>query len=305
MTWLPSQETCSDTHPQRVLYKTTGGDRDTTRRHMGIMGRFPPAKLSLKRHQKVLVEPTMANDRLRSTLHSKHYSTDTFAEELGVDVKTVQRWLTTSRTPHRNTAYRASKLLDVPASWLWPQLEETTTGTNSNEVVAFYPRRSETPKNLWLDMLLSARHQLWLMAYASLFLPEENPEAIELIKHKAANGVEVKIALGDPESPEAKLRGREERLYEAIPGRIRMALAYYRPLIQAEGVQFHLHRTTLYNSIFRFDDQMLINQHIYGTYGYMAPILHLRKLDGGDLFNTYVKSFDRVWEESYAFTPAD
>jgi len=33
---------------------------------------------------------------------------------------------------------------------------------------------------------------------------------------------------------------------------------------------FHLHQTALYNSIFRYDDQMLVNQHIYGTYGYFG-----------------------------------
>jgi hypothetical protein len=46
---------------------------------------------------------------------------------------------------------------------------------------------------------------------------------------------------------------------------------------------------------------MLVNQHIYGTYGYIAPILHLRKVAGGDLFETYMKSFELVWrEESYS-----
>jgi transcriptional regulator with XRE-family HTH domain len=241
------------------------------------------------------------NDRLRTTLRSKQFTVEMFASELGVDPKTVQRWLTLDRCPHRSTAYRAATLLDVPATWLWPELDDGRCGSNATEVVAFYPHRSETPKHLWLDLLVSARRQLWLLAYASLFLPEENPEAIDLIKHKAKSGVEVKIVLGDPDSPEAALRGREEGLFEAIPARIRMALAYYRPLVGVEGIEFHLHRTALYNSIFRFDDQMLINQHIFGAYGYVAPILHLRRVDGADLFETYAKSFHRIWVESYPY----
>ena len=80
-----------------------------------------------------------------------------------------------------------------------------------------------------------------------------------------------------------------------------MALAYYRPLVDVDGVEFRLHGTSLYNSIFRYDDQMLVNQHIYGTYGYIAPILHLRKMAGADLFDTYMRSFELVWrEESYS-----
>jgi hypothetical protein len=151
-----------------------------------------------------------------------------------------------------------------------------------------------------MDLLVGAQEEIVLFANASLFLPEENPEAIEILRAKAANGVRVRILLGDADHPAMELRGREERLFEAIPGRIRMALAYYRPLVDVEGIEFRLHGTSLYNSIFWYDDQMLVYQHIYGTYGYMAPILHLRKVTGGDLFDTYMKSFELVWaEESY------
>jgi transcriptional regulator with XRE-family HTH domain len=237
------------------------------------------------------------NERLRSTLRANGYSLEDFAEELGVDPKTVQRWITKNRTPHRNTAKRASRLLNVPDVWLWPDLESTTSGPNSGEVVAFYPHRSDTPKHLWMDLLVGAREHIDLFANASLFLPEESPESIAIIKHKAENGVKVRVLMGDPEHPAMKLRGKEERLFEAIPGRIRMALAYYRPLVGVHGIQFRLHGTSLYNSIFRYDDQMLINQHIYGTYGYIAPILHLRKIDGADLFKTYMNSLDLVWRE--------
>jgi hypothetical protein len=179
-----------------------------------------------------------------------------------------------------------------------PPAEPVDTGTDP--VVKFYPHRADTPKRLWMDLLRGANTNIDLFANASLFLPEENPEAIEIIKQKATNGVQVRVMLGDPDTPAMELRGREERLFDAIPGRIRMALAYYRPLVGVEGIQFRLHATSLYNSIFRYDNQMLVNQHIYGTYGYIAPILHLRRVAGADLFETYMKSFDLIWqEESY------
>lgn len=241
----------------------------------------------------------MPNERLRSTLASSQYTEEDLAEDLGRDPKSVQRWLTKDRTPHRRTAYRAAKLLDVPASWLWPELERERHGATQSEVVQFYPHRSEVPRVLWLDLLKAASKEITLHAYASLFLPEENPEAIAVLRRKAESGVRVRLALGDPESPEVERRGVEEQLYEAIPARVRMAIAYYRPLTQVPGVEFNLVRTTLYNSIFRFDDEMLINQHIYGVYGYLAPILHLRRVEGGNLFDTYAQSFERVWADSY------
>jgi hypothetical protein len=175
-----------------------------------------------------------------------------------------------------------------------------------DQVVAFYPHRADTPKHLWMDLLVNAQENIDLFANASLFLPEENPEAIEILKEKAVSGTRVRILLGDPDHPAMELRGREEMLFEAIPGRIKMALAYYRPLVDVEGVEFRLHGTSLYNSIFRYDDQMLVNQHIYGTYGYIAPILHLRKTAGADLFDTYMKSLELVWrEESHSIDTED
>jgi transcriptional regulator with XRE-family HTH domain len=240
------------------------------------------------------------NERLRSAIRSNGYTEDLLAEESGVDPKTVQRWITQSRVPHRNTARRVASLLNVRVDWLWPSLAEDQHVGLPGEMVAFYPHRSHTPKALWLELILSANRNIDLFANASLFLPEDNPDAIATLAKKAQDGARVRILIGDPDSEAMALRGREERLFGAIPSRIRMALAYYRPLIHAPGVEFRLHSTSLYNSIFRFDDQMLINQHIYGTYGYIAPILHLRRREGHDLFDTYLRSFELVWNEESA-----
>ncbi|MGH3734069.1 MAG: helix-turn-helix domain-containing protein [Micromonosporaceae bacterium] len=86
----------------------------------------------------------VANNRLRSALRSSGYSPQRFAEEVGVDPKTVQRWITTGRTPHRTTAMRAATLLTVSVDWLWPRLDQNHEGNRSTEVIAHYPDRSET-----------------------------------------------------------------------------------------------------------------------------------------------------------------
>ena len=57
-----------------------------------------------------------------------------------------------------------------------------------------------------------------------------------------------------------------------------------------------LHDTTLYNSIFRFDNDMLVNTHVYGLPAAHAPVMHLRRLDGGELFDIYEGSFQAVWD---------
>ena len=75
-------------------------------------------------------------------------------------------------------------------------------------------------------------------------------------------------------------------------------MVLYRPLRDIDGIEFRLHRTVLYNSIYRADDQLLVNTHIYGVPAAHAPVLHLRRVAGGDMVTTYMHSFERVWDDA-------
>jgi hypothetical protein len=52
------------------------------------------------------------------------------------------------------------------------------------------------------------------------------------------------------------------------------------------------------NSIYRFDSDMLVNAHAYGSPAAQSPVLHLRHLAGGWLFDHYRTSFERVWTQA-------
>ena len=62
-----------------------------------------------------------------------------------------------------------------------------------------------------------------------------------------------------------------------MAAKIRNALALYRPLQDAGQAEIRLHRTVLYNSIYRADDDMLVNQHAYGIPAAHAPVFHLHR----------------------------
>jgi hypothetical protein len=92
------------------------------------------------------------------------------------------------------------------------------------------------------------------------------------------------------------LRSAEERLGDGVlAARIKYGLVPYAPPLGTPGIEFRYHAATLYSSIFRFDDEVIVNTHVYGVPGPHAPALHLRKLGAGDLFSTYAKSFTDVW----------
>ncbi|MET8872114.1 hypothetical protein [Nocardia sp. NPDC004604] len=84
----------------------------------------------------------------------------------------------------------------------------------------------------------------------------------------------------------------------AIAAKIRNVLAFFRPVIGESGIEFRLHKTNLYNSIYRFDDEMIVNMHVYRRMAPQAPAMHLRQLSGGSLFTVYAESFEEVWKSS-------
>ncbi len=104
-----------------------------------------------------------------------------------------------------------------------------------------------------------------------------------------------RIALGDPEGPHIAERGEQEGIGDAVAAKIRNALALCRPLAETEGVQIRLHTTVLYNSIYRADDRLFVNQHTYGIPAAHAPVFCLRRSSRGDMAVVFLDSFERVW----------
>jgi hypothetical protein len=241
----------------------------------------------------------MANERLRAALARNRWSVPEFARELAVDPKTVERWITKERVPHRKTAIAAASLLTEDPAYLWPDFgSRVVTDETHGEVVTVYTERSAVPNSLWLSLLQAARSKVDILVYAGLHLPEANPTWIKEIQRKCEQSVSVRIAFGEPESAEVKERGEEEGVGAGMAARINYALAWHRPVLGSPNLSIAFHSTVLYNSILRFDDQMLVNPHIYSMPAFRAPVIHLRRIVGGPLFETYAECFERIWSES-------
>ena len=62
----------------------------------------------------------MQNERLRSAMIEHGHTSAILAERVGVDAKTVERWITTGRPPYRKTRYKVAAELGVDEAILWP-----------------------------------------------------------------------------------------------------------------------------------------------------------------------------------------
>jgi hypothetical protein len=80
-----------------------------------------------------------------------------------------------------------------------------------------------------------------------------------------------------------------------MAAKIRNGLALYRRLCTVENIEIRLHRAVLHNSIYRADEQILINQHAYGVPAAHAPVFCLRNSKSAEMTTVYLDSLRRVW----------
>jgi hypothetical protein len=160
------------------------------------------------------------------------------------------------------------------------------------------PQPRRRPRTAMAQPPGAASDRIDVLVFAGLFLPDGYPEIAKLLAAKVEQGTKVRLTLGDPDSDAVRRRGEEERIGDGLAARVRLGLLYLRDAIGAPGVELRFHATTLYNSIYRFDDDMLVNAHVYGAPAAHSPVLHLRRLPGGQLFDHYQASFERVWEQA-------
>jgi hypothetical protein len=124
-----------------------------------------------------------------------------------------------------------------------------------------------------------------------------------MLADRAAEGVQVRLCFGNPEGQAVAIRGREEGIGDTLGAKIRASLSYYRSLLTVTGCEVRLHDTTLYNSLFRYDNHLLANPHIWGQPASANPVLHFRDQSGAPLPETYRRSFDAVWATAQPWTP--
>ncbi|MEU9855931.1 XRE family transcriptional regulator [Streptomyces sp. NPDC047974] len=239
----------------------------------------------------------MRNERLRLTMAGGGWTFTTLAEATGVDPKSVERWVNLGRIPRRATALKAAKALGEDVHALWPALRQARAARAvSPELVTLYDQRADLPVSVFVDLLAAARERIDVLVYAAVFLHEAYPRLNDLLRERAAEGCTVRIALGDADSENVRLRGQEEEFGHGIESRCRLAVMHYRPLLGVPGIEVRTHGTTLYNSLYRADDQVLVNAHVWGVNAYGAPVWHLRRNRSGGMFDTYADSFRAVWE---------
>ena len=249
----------------------------------------------------------MANERLRSALSSVGMTISDLSEQIGVDPKTVERWVLTGRLPHRTNRQAVSAALRREEGFLWPEAisESRSRSASQAEFVELHPNRGAVPSTTWRTMLEGAKESVDLLAFAASFLHDSIVDFDDVLIEKARSGVRVRLLFGDPVGNAVRIRGAEEGIGDSLASRCTLTWRYLRPCLTVPGVEARAHDSTLYTSIFRFDDDVYANTHTYGAPANHSPMLHLHRIAGGRLFPHFMDAFERVWEGSRVVTLDD
>lgn len=233
------------------------------------------------------------NNPLARALRGASFNEVEVAARLGVDPKTVQRWMS-GRIPYSRHRNALARLTGWSEHDLWPALPlPTQPQAKADEVRTVYPHRSTMPPDTWSRLFTDAQAEIGILAYSALFLAEDIATST-VLRDKAREGVRIRIALGLPNGVRVNARGREESIGDGMSARIRTALVGFRPIAEAGG-ELRLHDTVLYNSIYRADDELLINTHVHGRPASHAPVFRLRRRAADGMVSTYLDSFEKIW----------
>jgi hypothetical protein len=82
-----------------------------------------------------------------------------------------------------------------------------------------------------------------------------------------------------------------------MAGRCRICIEHARSLLELDPYAIRTAKATLYSSIFRFDEDLLVNIHLFGNAATDSPVVHLR-VGRGSIAENVMRSFERVWNQA-------
>ncbi|KZS85806.1 hypothetical protein BST40_18055 [Mycobacterium persicum] len=236
------------------------------------------------------------NRQLRAHMERKGVSAQDLADLIAVDAKTVERWLSGETAPYPHNARRAVDVLECDPADLWPDLFPIMTPPSAGTVaVSVYSSRADVPISVWRQLFEGAVEHIDILVYGGTFLFDGLPRFTKILAAATERGVVVRFIIGDPDSAHVAERGEAQGIGTALAARCRMTLLRLQPLSGTSGLEIRTHTTPLYTSMFRADDTLIANPHLYGAPASDNPAIVIKRDDAPDLWNDHRLAFERVW----------
>jgi transcriptional regulator with XRE-family HTH domain len=220
------------------------------------------------------------NEHLRTAITRSGLTVEEFADIVGVDVKTVQRWLA-GRIPYPRHRTRVAGALGTTEHALWPDAVPAPTTTEAHELttplagdaIAGYGHATDpaAPNGATLLRAAVERIEIAIPNLAS------QPGLVELFRTSAANGRQARIIIEDPDEQ-------------------------VEPLLGIDAIEIRASPAGENHVLYRADDEMLLVLTRIGSASASPPIIQLRRQADGGLFDRLADDFDDRWLEATPLT---
>ncbi|HEV2372368.1 MAG TPA: DUF5919 domain-containing protein [Streptosporangiaceae bacterium] len=240
----------------------------------------------------------MANVALRQAMSDAKMSAQALARRVGVDEKTVTRWVAQDgRTPHPRHRWATSEALGVDEAVLWPEAVRAAVKTGPDrEIAAVYPHRSACPASLWRKLITTATREVTLAGYTNYFLWIEQPNLAAALRRKAGQGCRVRFLVGDPDSEVTRRREEIEATSLTVSTRIAVTMEQLERLRGTEGIEARFSDRHIALSVFTFDHDMIVTPHLSSLLGHDSPAFHLRRHQDDGVFDRFAGHVQALWD---------
>jgi lambda repressor-like predicted transcriptional regulator len=236
------------------------------------------------------------NRLLRVRMQNRGVSKSALSRATGLDERTIQRSLDGETVPQSQNARAIADALDCEPADLWPQqYKDVVSLADGVAPVTVYVSRAHIPVRVWHELFANAASSIDVCVYGGTFLFDVVAGFNRLISEAAARGVRVRFLAGDPGAHAVHQRGMEESIGSSLAGRCALTLDRLSPVAELDGVEIRVHGTPLYASIFRVDDTLVANHHIFGSPASDNPAIVLTRDRDVELWENYRTSFEKIW----------
>lgn len=267
--------------------------------------------------------PESGRSNLRSVISHAGVDPEQLADAVGVDTKTVERWLT-GRVPYARHRRAVARALNSTEHELWPDTTppppptqpdpEPHTETALGDVVSSHAHASDPDVPDPVALITRAEHRIDLLGnLLTDFL--SRPGFTELLDAKAVAGCQIQIFLLDPELV------RQLALAEHPPNQpeppywknpavlgslnAQRSHGYIDDLLHHPTVHAYHHPLAGGNAIIRADERMLVYLALPWCEASDYPVLHLQRRGPDGLFDRYLKLLEQTLRHSSAELASD
>jgi transcriptional regulator with XRE-family HTH domain len=195
----------------------------------------------------------------------------------------------------------------LPDDRLVGELIRRFQSRSDREIVEVFPQRSDVPRDLWERLITSARSEIALGGYTNYFFWTELTRFSDTLRAKAEAGVRIRVLVGDPASQVTHRREEVEKAQLSLATRIGITLEELTKLGDVPGLEVRLSDVNaeahVSRSVFRFDRELLVSEHIADKLGHGSLTFHIRRLQDNGPFAQYTEHFEHLWNGARPWSP--